>query len=57
MSEQEEKDVIQVKIPNELIMKIRDADADYKLIPAKDVAIIALNHFLYELQHRQKKEP
>jgi len=53
---EEEKDVTQVKLPNELIMKIREANADYKFIPAKDVAIIALNHFLNELQHRKKEE-
>ena len=53
----EEKEIpfTQCKIPDELIMKIRDANKDYVLIPAKDIAIIALNHFLYELQHRKAK--
>lgn len=54
MAEQEEKDMVQVKVPVQLLRKIREADADYKLIPAKDVAIIALNHFLYELKHQRK---
>lgn len=57
MVEQEEKDAVQVKVPVQLLNDIREANSDYKLIPAKDVAIIALNHFLYELKHRKKKEP
>jgi hypothetical protein len=55
VDEQEEKDVTQVKVPNKLVKKIREADNDYKLITTKDLTIIALNHFLYELQHRKKE--
>jgi hypothetical protein len=51
MKEQESKDVTPIEIPNKLIRKIREANPDYKMIPAKDVAIIALNHFLYDLTH------
>jgi hypothetical protein len=53
----EEKDVTQVKVLNELLKKIREANSDYQFVPAKDIAHIALNHFLYELQHRKKREP
>lgn len=51
MVEQEEKDVTQVKVLNELLRKIREANSDYQYVPAKDIAHIALNHFLYELEH------
>jgi hypothetical protein len=53
----EEKDGTPIKVPNALIAKIREANSDYKFVPTQDVAIIALNHFLYELKHRKKREP
>jgi hypothetical protein len=58
MAEQkEEKDVTPIEIPNKLIRKIRQANSNYQLIPTKDVAIIALNHFLYDLKHRRSDLP
>jgi len=53
----EEKDVTQVKVRNELLKKIREANSDYQFVPAKDIAHIALNHFLYELKHRRSDLP
>jgi len=52
-----EKDVTPIEIPNKLIRKIREANPNYKMIPAKDVAIIALNHFLYDLVHPRSDLP
>jgi len=57
MAEQEEKDVTPIKVPNTLIAKIREANSDYKFVPTQDVAIIALNHFLYHLTHRRSVLP
>lgn len=45
---------VQFKIPAEKIRLIREADSDYKLLPAKDITIIALNHFLYGLKQKKK---
>jgi hypothetical protein len=50
----EEKEVIQVNVPIPLLKSIREANSDYKQIPAKDVVHIALNHFLDELKRRRK---
>ena len=49
-----EKDMIQVKVPIQLLLNIREANTDYRLVPAKDIAIIALNHFLFEIKRRKK---
>jgi hypothetical protein len=57
VEQKEEKDVTPIEIPNKLIRKIRQANNDYKLIPTKDVAIIALNHFLYDLTHPRSDLP
>ena len=51
-------ETVQVKVPIEKIRAIREVNPDfYKLIPAKDIAIIALNQLLYDEKHRKKRGP
>ena len=51
-------EMVQVKVPIEKIRAIREVNPDfYKLIPAKDIAIIALNQLLYDEKHRKKRGP
>jgi hypothetical protein len=56
--EKEVVEMVQVKVPIEKIRAIREVNPDfYKLIPAKDIAIIALNQLLWDEKHRKKREP
>jgi len=51
-------EMVQVKVPIEKIREIRKVNPDfYKFLPAKDIAIIALNQLLYDEKRRKKKAP